>query len=61
MQTCAWRKTNKNMDSNSYKYVYGKNQYKKNKDSHLYKDVHDETQTKIIWIVICTKMCMTET
>ena len=30
-------------------------------DGHLYKDVHEKTNTRIIWKVIRTKMCMTKT
>ena len=62
MQICAWRKTiriqivictevcmmktNKNMDSHSYRDVHDENPYKNNMDSYLYKDVHDKNRYK---------------
>ena len=34
-------KTNKNMDSHSYKDLHDENPYKNNMDSHSYKDEHN--------------------
>ena len=41
-------KTDKNMDTHSYRNVHDKNPYKNNMDSHSYKDVQDKNSYKNI-------------
>ena len=54
-------KTDKNMDSNSYKDVRDKNPYKKKLIVFRTEICMKKTHSKRMWVVICTEMCMTKT